>query len=70
MSKPKLITILVILTIFGIILLQNAEDTSLKLLFWDISMSRIFFFPFLFCSGVVVGFIVANIFRSSSRRRR
>lgn len=68
MSRPKLIVIAVILVIFGIILLQNAEVTSLKLLFWDISMSRIFFFPFLFVSGLIVGFILGRIRRSRSRR--
>lgn len=68
MSRPRLIVIAVILVLFAIILLQNAEDTSLKLLFWNITMSRIFFFPLLFLSGLVVGFILGRIRRARYRR--
>ncbi|MCK9229670.1 MAG: hypothetical protein M0Q23_05520 [Syntrophales bacterium] len=68
MSRTRSIVVLVILILFGIILLQNAEETSLKLLFWNISMSRIIFFPLLFVSGLVVGFILGRVRRSRHRR--
>lgn len=60
MTKPKLITIAVLAVLAGILLLQNSEVVSLKLLFWEISMSRIFFFPFLLLIGFIAGFVVAK----------
>jgi uncharacterized integral membrane protein len=60
MTKPKLIIIVVLAVLAGILLLQNSEVVSLKLLFWEISMSRIFFFPFLLLIGFIAGFVVAK----------
>lgn len=64
MTKPKLITIAVLAVLAGILLLQNSEVVSLKLLFWEISMSRIFFFPFLLLIGFIAGFVVAKTMSS------
>ena len=61
MTKPKLIIIAILAVLFGILLLQNSEVASLKLFFWEISMSRIIFFPLLVLIGFVVGFVVAKM---------
>jgi len=57
MAKPKVIIVSILLVLFAILLLQNTEVVSLKLYFWEISMSRIVFFPAL----VLIGFIVAKM---------
>lgn len=51
--KHILMIILVIAVI--IVVIQNSEQTSLKILFWNISMSKIIFYPLLFVIGFLVG---------------
>jgi uncharacterized integral membrane protein len=61
MAKPKFIIITIAIALFAVLLVQNAEVVSLKLFFWEISMSRIIFFPILILIGFVVGFAIAKM---------
>jgi uncharacterized integral membrane protein len=61
MTKAKFIITAILVVLFGVLLLQNSEVASLKLYFWEISMSRIIFFPVLVLIGFVVGFVVAKM---------
>ena len=58
--KPKVIAILIIVVLFVIVLLQNTQVVSLRLLFWTISMSRIIIFPLVMLIGFVVGFFAGK----------
>lgn len=43
-----------------IVLLQNTHVVSVKLLFWEISMSRIILFSLIVAAGFIVGFFVGR----------
>ncbi|MBU1864084.1 MAG: LapA family protein [Candidatus Omnitrophica bacterium] len=58
--KPKTIMILVVSIVFFIILLQNTQVVSLRLLFWEISMSRIILMPLIMLIGFGAGFFVCR----------
>ncbi|MFC1515090.1 LapA family protein [Candidatus Omnitrophota bacterium] len=58
--KPKVIGALVLGILFLIILLQNTQVVSMRLLFWEISMSRIILFPLVLLVGFVIGFFVGR----------
>ncbi len=61
MTKVKYIITVILAVLFGILLMQNSEVVSLKMFFWEISMSRIIFFPLLLLLGFVVGFVFAKM---------
>jgi uncharacterized integral membrane protein len=58
--NPKIAAIVVILTLFLIITLQNTEVSTFKILFWDIDMSRIVFIYLSVVMGFIAGFIIAK----------
>ena len=58
--KPKVVGVLVLGVLFLIVLLQNTQVVSLRLLFWGISMSRIILFPLVMLIGFVIGFFVGR----------
>lgn len=59
--KPKIAGIIILLTLFLIITLQNTQVSTFKILFWDIDMSRIIFMYLAVVIGFVAGFIVSKI---------
>ena len=61
MTKAKFIITAILAVLFGVLLMQNSEVVSLKMFFWEISMSRIIFFPLLLLLGFVIGFLVAKM---------
>jgi uncharacterized integral membrane protein len=58
--KFKIIFILILAVLFSIILLQNTQVVTVKLLFWEMSMSRIILVPLLVLFGFVIGFFVGK----------
>jgi len=58
--KPKTVIIFILAGLFFIILLQNTQVVSLRLLFWSISMSRIILLPLLILIGFILGFFVGR----------
>ena len=59
--KLKSIIIIILLAIFIVVLLQNTQVVTLKLLFWNIQMSRIILFPITLVLGFIIGFITAKL---------
>jgi uncharacterized integral membrane protein len=59
--KPKTIVVLVLIGLFLIVLIQNAQVVTLRLLFWEIGMSQIIMLPLAAAIGFVLGFIVAKV---------
>ena len=43
-----------------IILLQNTQVLTMRLLFWEVSMSRIIFVPVILAVGFIFGFILGR----------
>lgn len=70
MVRPKFILLTIIIVLLAILLLQNSDVVSLKIYFWEISMSRIIFFPVLIFVGFIAGFIVAKLVSSRKERKR
>lgn len=59
-SKQKGILIGIAATLFAVILLQNTQVVSFKMLFWQVSMSRIILFPILVLIGFIAGYMVGK----------
>jgi uncharacterized integral membrane protein len=59
--KPKTIALLVLIGLFLIILAQNAQVVTLRLLFWEIGMSQIILLSVAMFVGFILGFIVALV---------
>lgn len=61
MKNPKILLIIVILSLFVIATLQNTEIARFKILFWTVDMSRIIFIYLSVIVGFITGYIVAKI---------
>ncbi len=61
MKNPKILLIIVILSLFVIVTLQNTEIARFKILFWTVDMSRIIFIYLSVIVGFITGYIVAKI---------
>lgn len=59
--KPKTIIVLIIAALFLIILLQNTQVVTLRLYFWQLTMSRIILLVVTLLIGFIVGYIVAKV---------
>jgi len=55
--------ILVLLVLFLIVVAQNTEVVSVRLLFWDLVMSRIILLALSLAVGVIVGFLLGRPWR-------
>ena len=58
--KAKTIVVLVLIGLFLIILIQNTQVVTLRLLFWKIGMSQIILVPVIMLIGFVIGYLVAK----------
>ncbi len=58
--KPITIVILVLVALFVIILVQNTQVVTLRLLFWKLGMSQIILVPLTMLIGFIIGYIVAK----------
>ncbi|MFC2105147.1 lipopolysaccharide assembly protein LapA domain-containing protein [Candidatus Bipolaricaulota bacterium] len=59
----RLIGVLTLVLLFAIIILQNTQVVDIRVLFWQLSMSRIILLLFSLVVGFVVGYYI------KSRRR-
>ncbi|KPL19609.1 MAG: hypothetical protein AMJ92_02310 [candidate division Zixibacteria bacterium SM23_81] len=66
--KPKTVIIVLLLLLSLVILIQNTEVVTLRVLFWHVSMSRILLIPLLMIVGFAVGYLVAALRRKKSGR--
>jgi uncharacterized integral membrane protein len=67
--RPKFIVVLVIITLFLIILIQNTQVVTLRLFFWKVGMSQIILIPLTMAIGIVIGFIVAKVTGNRNKRK-
>jgi len=67
--KPMTIVILVIVALFVIILVQNTQIVTLRLLFWKLGMSQIILVPLTMLIGFIIGYIVAKATGGTHSRR-
>jgi len=65
--KPKTIIILVLLLLSLVILIQNTQVVTLRVLFWHMSMSRILLIPLLMIIGFAIGYLVAALRRKQDK---
>ncbi len=56
MKVKQIITILLVIAVI-IVVIQNSAKVSLTILFWEIEMSKIIFYPLLFVAGFIVGLL-------------
>jgi uncharacterized integral membrane protein len=66
--KTKTIIIVIVALLLLIIILQNTQVISLKLFFWEISMSRIILLALTLIVGFALGYAVAGIGASKVRK--
>lgn len=66
--KAMTIVILVLVALFVIILVQNTQVVTLRLLFWKLGMSQIILVPLTMLIGFIIGYIVAKATGGSHSR--
>lgn len=58
--KAKVIVVLVLIGLFLVILIQNTQVVTLRLLFWKVGMSQIILVPLTILIGFILGYLVAK----------
>jgi uncharacterized integral membrane protein len=64
----KTVALVVVIGLFLIILAQNAQVVTLRLLFWQIVISQVILVPLAMAIGFVLGYVVA--WAATSKRKR
>jgi uncharacterized integral membrane protein len=59
--NPKTIAIVVVVVLFLIFLFQNTTVMTLRLYFWEVSMSQIILVPLILLVGFACGFAVGKL---------
>jgi len=68
--RPKFIIVLVLITLFLIILIQNIQPVTLQLFFWKVGMPQIILIPLIMAIGFVVGFVVSKVTGKQRTRKK
>jgi len=66
--NAKLTGMLILVVLLVVVILQNAEPVTVRLLFWDVSMSRVILMLTTALVGFVCGFIVAKSAGRASKK--
>ncbi len=61
--RIRSVAILVLLLLFLVVIVQNTEVVSVRLLFWDPVMSRMILLALSLAVGVIVGFLLGRPWR-------
>jgi len=64
--KPKVIAILVLILLLLVLVIQNSQAVTVRLFFWQISMSGIILFPLIFVIGALAGIIGFYFYKKNS----
>jgi uncharacterized integral membrane protein len=59
-----------LIVLFLVVLVQDKEVTSVRLLFWDLMMSRIILLTLILAVGVIVGFLLGRPWRKRKQYAR
>jgi uncharacterized integral membrane protein len=65
--RPRSVVILVLLILFFVAIVQNTEVVTVRLLFWDLAMSRIILLVASLGIGVIVGFLLGRPWRKHTQ---
>ncbi len=65
--NAKLAIAIVVLFIFAIFIVQNAQVVMVSFLFWKIEASRAIVLMFTFVMGLFTGWILTQMFRKSKK---
>jgi len=68
--RPKFIGVLVLITLFLIILIQNIQSVTLRLFFWKVGISQIILIPLTMAIGFAVGFVVSKVTGNQRRKTK
>jgi uncharacterized integral membrane protein len=68
--RVRSVVILVLLLLFLVVIVQNTEVVSVRLLFWDLEMSRIILLALSLAVGVIVGFLLGRPWRRREQYAR
>ncbi len=68
--RMRSVVILVLLLLFLVVVVQNTEVVSVRLLFWDLVMSRIILLALSLAVGVIVGFLLGRPWRRREQYAR
>jgi uncharacterized integral membrane protein len=63
MNSTKLYSVIAVLVLLIIVILQNAQAVTMRVLFWSVSISGILLFLILLVSGFAIGYLVARMTR-------
>jgi uncharacterized integral membrane protein len=61
LKQPRFIIALILVILVGILLLQNTQVVTLKIYFWEISMSQIILLPLVLLLGLLAGYGIARL---------
>jgi len=67
MNRTKAIIIGIIIAIFIIILMQNTEEVTIIIFFWDINIA-LYYIPILMAVCFGLGFITAKLWNRISKK--
>lgn len=67
--KPKTIIMVILIILSVVVLLQNTQPVTLRVLFWQVSISRLILLPFLVLFGFIIGYITAKLEKKSKPNR-
>jgi len=68
--RVRSVAIVVLLLLFLIVIVQNTEVVSVRLLFWDLTMSRIILLALSLSVGVIVGILLGRPWRRQQKVAR
>ena len=68
--RVRTVVILVLVLLALVVIVQNTEVVSVRLLFWDLVMSRIILLALSIAMGVIIGFLVGRPWRRRDKTPR
>ena len=67
MAQVKLAVVVALLTLFAVVVLQNTGVVTVKVLAWELSLSRIILLTLPLLFGFALGFVAAKIGSATKR---
>ena len=67
--RTKVILLMILVVFFTIFISQNAEELPVKILFWEVQIPGIILILLTGLLGIIIGFILALIFRKSGSKK-
>jgi len=68
--RVRTVAILVLGLLSLVVIIQNTEVVSVRILFWDLLMSRIILLALSVAVGVIIGFLLGRPWRKRDRYAR